>query len=260
MTRNKHIRKCLSSWALALILLLSFLTPAQAIVQARVWDWLARLNRLIPAPELRLCQENIDSLPLTANLEEMRSLLNTLDLKLPEEPVELYATIRLLLRKDKELTLLSSTLEANQKGQKLLHNYKEELARNYATLNSNSGGSSLLIANPDFELIKSTDTDQYIEVLRPLPKFNQSWKKEDAKLCLEAAQTDLNYLHDQEQQLKDKIKQLAANTKPFRQHVRTLSNQLDPATGMPKQEKNNEFPNLILPPPPVDLPVLPKDR
>ena len=77
MTKNKHIRKCLSSLALALVFLLSILTPAQAMVQARVWDWLARLNRLIPAPELRLYQENIDSLPLMANLEEMRSLLNT---------------------------------------------------------------------------------------------------------------------------------------------------------------------------------------
>ncbi|HBM96275.1 TPA: hypothetical protein DD394_01810 [bacterium UBP9_UBA11836] len=260
MTKNKCIRKCLPSWALAIILVLSFLTPAQAIVQARVWDWLARLNRLIPAPELRLCQENVDSLPLTANLEEMRSLLNTLDLKLPEEPIELYATIRLLLRKDKELTLLSDNLEANQEGQKLLHNYKEELASNYATLDSNSNDSSLLIAVPDFEVVKNVNTDQYIEVLRPLPRFNQSWKKADAKLCLEAAQSDLEYLHDQEQQLKDKIKQLAANAKPFRQHVRTLSNQLDPATGLPKREKNNEFPNLILPPPPVDLPVLQKNR
>ena len=260
MTKTIHIRKCLSCVALYLILSFSLLTPAQAIVQARVWDWLARLNRLIPAPELRLCQENMDSLPLTADLEEMRSLLKKLDLGLPEEPIELYATIRLLLRKDKELTLLNSNLEANQKGQKLLHNYKEELARTYKTLESNPNGSSLLIAEPSFEIIKSTDADLYIEVLRPLPKLDKSWKKEDAKLCLDAAQSDLEYLYSQEQQLKNKIKQLAANTKPFRQHVRTLSNQLDPATGLLKQEKSNEFPNLILPPPPVDLQMLPKNR
>lgn len=260
MTKSNCIRKCLSCVALFLILTFSLLTPAQAIVQARVWDWLARLNRLIPAPELRLCQENMDSLPLTANLEEMRSLLTKLDLGLPEEPVELYATIRLLLRKDKELTLLNNNLEANQNGQKLLHNYKEELARSYKTLDSNPNGSSLLIAAPSFEMVKSTDTDRYIEVLRPLPKLDESWKKEDAKLCLDAAQSDLDYLYSQEQQLKDEIKQLEANAKPFRQHVRTLSNQLDPATGLPKQEKSNEFPNLILPPPPVDLQILPKNH
>ena len=260
MIKTNHIRKCLSCLALFLVLFFSLLTPTQAIVQARVWDWLARLNRLIPAPELRLCQENMDSLPLTADLEEMRSLLKKLDLGLPEEPVELYATIRLLLRKDKELTLLKDNLEANQNGQKLLHKYKEELARNYKTLDSSPNGSSLLIVDPNFEMVKSTDADLYIEVLRPLPKLDKSWKKEDAKLCLDAAQSDLEYLYSQEQQLKDEIKQLAANAKPFRQHIRILSDQLDPATGLPKQEKSNEFPNLILPPPPVDLQVLPKNR
>ncbi len=260
MIKNSLIKKCWSKWVLALILGLSFLTPAQAIVQARVWDWLARLNRLIPAPELSLCRENIDNLPLKANLEEMRSCLKKLDLGLPQEPVELYATIRLLLRKDKELTFLAHNLETNQKGQKLLHSYKEELARNYKVLNSRPQRASLLIADPHFELIKNTDTDKYIEVLRPLPKLNTNLNKEEAQLCLEAAQSDLDYLSNQEQKLKEQIKELAANASPFRQHVRALSNKLDPASGLPKRNKSNEFPNLISPPPPVDLQVLPQER
>lgn len=260
MTRNKFQRQFLSIWALIFVLLLSLWTPAQAIVQARVWDWLARLNRLIPEPELRLCQENLDSLPLNANLEEMRQLLHKLDLGLPEEPIELYATIHLLLRKDKELTFLTNSLETNQKGQKLLHNYREDIARSSKTIGSSSNSSSLTIEEPNFDLVKATDTDLYIEVLRPLPKFNQNWKKEDAKLCLDAAQADLDYLQNQEKRLKDELKQLSANAKPFRQHVRNLSNTLSPSTGLPKQELDNEFPNLILPPPPVDLQVLPKTR
>lgn len=260
MIKSKWNINFLVHWALVSVLILNFLTPAQAIVQARVWDWLARLNRLIPAPELRLCQESLDSLPLMANLEDMRLLLKDLDLKLPEEPVELYATIRLLLRKDKKLTFLTDTLGTNQKGQKLLHNYKEELARTYKMLDSSHSESSLTITSPSFELIKSADTDRYVEVLRPLPKFKPGWKKEDVKLCLDAAQADLEYLQNQEQKLKSEIKQLAANTKPFRQHVRSLSNQLDPRTGLPKQEQTNFFPNLISPPPPIDLQPLTKNR
>ena len=259
MIKRRFQRQFLSVWALVFALILSLYSPSQAIVQARVWDWLARLNRLIPAAELKLCRENLDSLPLTANLEEMRQLLRQLDLGLPEEPVELYATIHLLLRKDKELTSLANNLETNQKAQKLLHSYRENITRNYKAMNS-SNGSSLTIADPNFDLVRATDTDLYIEVLRPLPKFDQSWKKQDAKLCLDAAQADLDYLQNQEQQLKNELKQLSANAKPFRQHVRTLSGQLSPTTGLPKQEQNNEFPNLILPPPPVDLQVLPKNR
>ncbi|MGM9998868.1 MAG: hypothetical protein ACI38Q_05700 [Candidatus Bruticola sp.] len=244
--------------ALIAALLLSLTTQAQSIVQARVWDWLARLNRLIPETELKLCQSELNSLPLEASLEEVTLLLSSLNLELPKEPVELYASIHMLLRKDRALTLLKNKLEQNEQAQQLLHKYKREIARHRNTL-PQTYHSSLKLSEPNYSAIKSADTEYYIYVLRPLPKLTNSWSKADASLCLQAAEDDLIYLRKTADQDKEKLSSLSNNAKPFRRHVRRLSSQLDPNTGKLKREQDSDFSNLTMPQPPVYLRPLTKE-
>ncbi|MGM9991839.1 MAG: hypothetical protein ACI376_03180 [Candidatus Bruticola sp.] len=239
-------------------LLIGLTAPAQAIVQARVWDWLARLNRLIPEAELKICQSELDNLPLETDLEGVRSRLNSLNLGLPKEPVELYASIYMLIRKDRILTLMKSKLEQNQQAQRLLHQYKKEIARGLKVL-PNGQSSSLTLPEPDYTSIKSADTEQCVTVLRILPKISNNWTKADAHLCLQAANDDLAYLRESAAEENKQISILASNTKAFRCHVRRLSSQLDPNTGKLKQQQDSEFSNLTIPQPPVYLRPLSKE-
>ena len=256
MQQPKQFRA--ASGAIAVLLLLAiyiyFSTPAQAIIQAQAWDWLARLNRLIPAAERSQCDECAASLPLESDVQQLEEAVALLNLKLHPKPLCLYTAIRLLIRQDRYLETLDYRLETNKKGQDILRSYRRTLNRSLKGLNRSSSADPIALPAPHYDYTKIIDTETEIEVLRPLPKFKQGWHATESRTYLKAAASDLKFLENQAKELQEEREHFRKLTLPLRYYVRELGNSLDPSTGLPKPAGHIDSTiDLVLPPPPVDL-------
>lgn len=78
--------RALILWALGLTLAWLATSPAQALIQPRAWDWLARLNRILPPEARQICQERASALPLNTKVEELPAQAASLGLDLPSLP------------------------------------------------------------------------------------------------------------------------------------------------------------------------------
>lgn len=250
--------RALILWALGLTLAWLATSPAQALIQPRAWDWLARLNRILPPEARQICQERASALPLNTKVEELLAQAASLGLDLPQPTLQFYLGLRLLVRQDRALEARADRLERNRQGQSILRAYRSRLQRRLNHAAPSPTTSPWVLPQPHPEYIELKEGPQGIEVLRPLPE-GEIWNREHLRLCLEAAAQDLATLEEQERQLERQQEEQRAVTTPLRHWVRHMGRSLDPRTGLPlanpPQRGDNSL-ELLLPPPPVDLPQL----
>lgn len=249
-----HIAKLLIVPILAALVFAA--VPADALIQPRAWDWLARLNRLLPAEEKAKCDSLIQTMPFESTSEDVRAGVRNLKLRIPEEPAELYAAIRLLIRKDKELTRISGCLEQVKKGRSMLESYRGHLKKHRNTGRYRPLNERVQLPEPDYSSTNCIEDETSVSVLRRLPKEEKNWCRADYEECLKASSQDLEYLTKRQSGLEAEITAINSHTNPLRAFVRNFSDELDPYTGLKRSVKRNNGSGkfgIIMPPPPPDL-------
>ena len=104
--------------------------PAQAIIQPRLYDWQARLTRLLPVSikdkAVNLSEELFEE---SANFELLHNKVLQLNASIPHEPIELFIGIKLLIKNDAVLTIEKAKEAEYDKALDLLKDDKSKNAQ-----------------------------------------------------------------------------------------------------------------------------------
>lgn len=246
---------------LLLALFLAQAGPASALIQPRLLDWQARLSRLLPERVRVRAARASDALPLTAMPEDLRQVLSGLSPGIPPEPVELFAGIRLLLRRDETLVRFDERVDLYDESLRLLREYRQDVNEALRLAPGGPAGPPLPPAQEG--LPKPETRPEGVHALRLLPHPRPTTPRARLRLFLEAAGQDVAAL----QQRRDEADQARAvfrdSTMAWRWHLRRLADSLDPQTGAPAPPVESVTTcadppvEQIPPPPPLDLPELP---
>lgn len=241
-------------------------SQAQAIIQPRLADWQARLNRLLP-PRVRLKANDVaNTLPLSGRVEELQAELANIHTTIPTPTIEMYAGIKFLLRKDAQCDRNNADIAVYDKGLKLLEDYERRCRRylNQAPLRVDAPGARVPLADPVLaDPVNEQPEPQVNEdgtyVIRLLPKISPTTPRETLKLYMAAARTDRHFLEGERAQLVAQAAEFAATTGQLRRRLKALSSLLNPITGLPQptpRQQNADGASSIEqipPPPPFDL-------
>ncbi len=232
--------------------------PAQAIIQPRLYDWQARLTRLIPVSvrdkAIILSEELFEE---SATLELLHDKVIQLNAAIPHEPIELFIGIKLLIKNDAVLNNEKAKEAEYDKALNLLKKYKHNLKRHlYAAPYGPDTSSSELKAPQRFQGY-SLEDERGIFVLRllpaPSPKHSKATLHSLIAACSEDEEAMKKYKQDFDAQLAD----FKENNRNLRRYINDLSEQLSPVTGLPLPKSPNDNDNneieQIPPPPPIDL-------
>ena len=243
---------------IAIVMLGLLLAPVQAIVQPRLYDWQARLTRLIPASireqAIKLSEELFEE---SADTELLHARVMQLNAAIPYEPIELFIGIKLLIKNDALLNNEKAKEAEYDKAIALLKQYKHNLKRLLYTAPYGPDTSSEELKSPQVFQGKSHEDERGIFVLRLLPAPSSRHSKATLHSFIAAASDDEEAMKKYKQDFNAQLLAFKDNNKNLRRYINDLSERLSPITGLPLPESPKNFDNneieQIPPPPPFDL-------
>ncbi|MCR5663234.1 MAG: hypothetical protein K6G50_14080 [bacterium] len=232
--------------------------PAQAIVQPRLYDWQARLTRLLPVSikdkAVNLSEELFEE---SANIELLHNKVLQLNAPIPHEPIELFIGIKLLIKNDAVLNNEKAKEAEYDKALDLLKKYKHNLKRHLYSAPYGPDTSSAELKAPQRFQGHSQEDERGIFVLRLLPAPSPSHSKATLHSFIAACSEDEEAMKKYKQDFNAQLVVFKENNRNLRRYINDLSEQLSPVTGLPlpKSPKNldNDKIEQIPPPPPIDL-------
>lgn len=239
-----------------LLIALSLAAPAGAMVHPRLLDWQARLSRMLPRPVRTQVATVADGLPVTATPEDLRQALDPIAPTLPRDPLELFAGIRILQRREEVLGRFEERLALLERSLESLDLYRREV--NQALRLAPQGPAGPDLEAPREGLPAPELRPDAIHVLRWLPSPGPGVPRERLRLLREAALEDTRRIRALEARTLQARDAFLEGTLNWRRHLRLLAGHLDPATGLafPSSAAPQHPPQIeiIPPPPPLDLP------
>lgn len=236
------------------LFLCAALHPVLAEIQAKAYDWQARLSRVIPERERGLCLEIADNWQ-EGSVEAMRSEIEAMDTRLPKTPLQLYTAIKILIRKDAAVTELKNNLRATQKGRELLEGYLSSLKRT-RRIKGAQGKHIAEISERRRTIPINEESPEGTDVLRFLPAPEKTWTESEVRAVSKAARSDLEFLKAQEERLKAEAEAAEKECSPWHRFVDQTGRSLNPMTCLPKETVDTAgkpLHELIYPAPPFDL-------
>lgn len=247
--------------ALCLLVLCALTQPVRSEIQAKAYDWQARLSRVIPERERGMCLQTAEACR-DGSVEAMCAEIDALDTRLPREPLKLYTAIKILIRRDAELTELKNELQAVRKGRELLGSYLDSLKRT-RRLKGMKDNPDLRPAERLRTVPLNEITPEGTDVLRFLPAPQKNWSDADTRKLYKAADSDLKLLEAREEILKSELETSEESCSPWSRFVDETGRALNPETCLPKKVDNpadKPLQELVYPAPPFDLkPLQPMD-
>lgn len=240
--------------ALCILALCALTQPVRSEIQAKAYDWQARLSRVIPKRELGMCLQTAEACR-SGSVEEMCAEIEAMDTRLPREPLRLYTAIKILIRRDAEITVLKNELQAVRKGRELLGGYLSSLKRT-RRLKGMKDNHALQLSERLRTAPLNEITPEGTDVLRFLPAPQKTWSDADARKFYKAADSDLKLLEAREEILKSELKDSEESCSPWRRFVDKTGRSLNPETCLPKRVDNpadKPLQELVYPAPPFDL-------
>ncbi len=258
------IRAARRALPVTLLLLVVLGAPALAVIHPRLLDWQARLGRMLPQEARTRASEVSDGLPATATPQDLRQALEGVAPSLPRPPLELFAGIRLLHRREEILQRFDQRLDLYDRAQGLLHRYCRDAHE--ALRLAPPGPAGPPAPAPREGLIQPQASEEGIRVLRDLPTLQPEMARARVRLLLLAAEQDLQEVGRRRAEACQARQAFLESTLVWRRHLRQLADGLDPFTGLPyppREELPGYIPPLIEqipPPPPLDLPEFREDQ
>ncbi len=243
---------------IAIFLLELLLLPAQAIVQPRLYDWQARLTRLIPASirekALMLTEELFEE---SADINLLHNKVIQLNVTIPNEPIELFIGIKLLIKNDAFLNIETAKEAEYDKALVLLNKYKHNLKRHLYSAPYGPDTSQAELKSPGKFPGQPYENEQGLTVIRLLPAPAATHSKATLHSFIAAATEDEEAMKKYKQDFNAKLVAFKENNRELRRYINDLSEKLSPITGLPLPESTKNFDNTeieqIPPPPPFDL-------
>lgn len=196
--------------------------PTYGLLHPQAIEWLARLNRLLPATCRTQCEEYANSLPLDAGIEEVKNgPMKIKASEFPEETLELYIGLKLLQRKEALYKVNEQNLLINKRAQEILQKYRNDLKKRLRRATNKKEPKPQVL--PERHQVTTNENDLGVDVLRFLPNLQPSWGERTIKFYLKAAEEDLQLLKEREESLKNEYKSLREHTSPLKQYLYSLS-------------------------------------
>lgn len=235
--------------------------PASALIQPRLLDWQARLSRLLPERARTRALAVAERVPVTAMPADLQAALSGVAPGVAPEPVELYAGIRVLQRRDEVLARYEARVGLLEESLRILQDYERSLHDAIRVAPDGPPGPPLPPAAeglPEPQL-----RPEGVYVFRLLPYPTPATSRARLRQLLAASEEDQARVDAQGDRAREGREEFAETTLAWRWHLLSLSNRLDPVTGEPGLPVMSlpacAEPTVeqIPPPPPMDLPPLP---
>lgn len=248
--------------ALACMLLAVLSAPASALIQPRLLDWQARLSRLLPEHARTRALAVAEAVPVTAMPPDLNAALQGVAPGVAPEPVELYAGIRFLQRRDEVLARYAARVALWEESLRILDDYERSL--NDAIRLAPDGPPGPPLPAPSQGLPEPQVRPDGVHVLRLLPYPTPTTTRARLRKLVEAAEQDQAVVAAEGERVRQGRQGFEETTLAWRWYLKGLGDRLDPVTGEPGLPVLSlpacaqPTVETIPPPPPMDLTPLPE--